>query len=141
MSAMTKDQKVQIGAEIRRVREAKPRISRQAIADASDATLSENTVLAVERGEAIESSIDRVITALAKLGRPVEIVPADLPEDASAGPGGGAPDASQLVGDLVAAVLRAAPPEVREELRQNVWLLVRGQNEQLIERLQRSTTG
>jgi hypothetical protein len=139
MTAMTPDQKVQLGAEIRRVREMKPRISRQAIVDASESTLSENTVLAVERGEAIDSSFEKVLAAMRRLGRDVQVVAADAeqPVGASDSPWE-MPDSSQLVGDLVAAILRAAPAEERENLRRNIWLLVRGQHAELIERLSRT---
>lgn len=133
MNGMTAEQKVQLGAEIQRVRETKPKISRKALVQASEMTLSENTVIAVERGEGSDGSVEKVLTALAALGRAVEIAPAveeaavtELPLPTSS---------SQMVADLVLATLVNAPPGEREELRRNIWLLLRGRHRELIERL------
>jgi hypothetical protein len=122
LDPLSREDKARLGVEIRRARERKPRISRMALVRASESTLSENTVLAVERGDAIDSSFERVIAALRSLGRDVHASIDSAPDD-------------EAVVQLVAAVLRAAPEEERGALARNIWLLVRGQHDELMDRL------
>ncbi|GAB3052744.1 hypothetical protein GCM10027053_11120 [Intrasporangium mesophilum] len=144
MDEATKDEKARLGAEIRRVRERRPKISRQRVAD--EAQVAEGTVRAVERGASIDHSTRRVMEALARLGRPVEPTPAD---DTAANGAGEGPDHARRVSTeglneveltvrLVESTLNASPPEERNVLESNIWLLIRGRNAELIERLSAS---
>ena len=146
MDALTKEQKVQLGAEIRRVRELRPKISRQRVAD--EAQVAEGTVRAVERGASIDHSTGRVLDALARLGRTVDSTFTDPghAEDADDAVDTGRPLGStaglsdvDLTVRLVEILLKASPPEERSALESNIWLLVRGRNAELIERLSAST--
>ena len=141
MDEATKGEKVRLGAEIRRVRELRPKISRQRVAD--EAQIAEGTVRAVERGASIDHSTRRVMDALARLGRPVEPVGE---EDASRSGAGAAADRVrtesteglsevELTVRLVESTLKASPPDERNALESNIWLLIRGRNAELIERL------
>jgi hypothetical protein len=141
MDEATKGEKVRLGAEIRRVRELRPKISRQRVAD--EAQIAEGTVRAVERGASIDHSTRRVMDALARLGRPVE--PAG-DEDASRSAAGAPADRVrtesteglsevELTVRLVESTLKASPPDERNALESNIWLLIRGRNAELIERL------
>jgi len=141
MEALTKDQKVQLGAEIRRVRELRPKISRQRVAD--EAQVAEGTVRAVERGASIDHSTGRVMDALARLGRPVELPFKDVPleeaddelvDQVRASSSAGMSDIDLTV-RLVEILLKASPPDERSALESNIWLLVRGRNAELIQRL------
>ena len=140
MDASPKDQKVRLGAEIRRVRELRPKISRQRVAD--EAQVAEGTVRAVERGASIDHSTQRVVDALARLGRPVHAL--DEPDKADDRGQAGEPPRSEstagmsdvdLTVRLVESLLKASPPDERSALETNIWLLIRGRNAELIERL------
>lgn len=131
MGSMSEAHKVQIGEEITRVRNIKPRISLERLATAAD--VAPNTVASVERGHAQDGKVKAVLDALERLGRPVNVVSADesqrepehtLPNDPLAG-----------IADLILAMLRMAPDDEREELKENIWLLLRGRNEELAARL------
>jgi hypothetical protein len=139
MDASPKDQKVRLGAEIRRVRELRPKISRQRVAD--EAQVAEGTVRAVERGASIDHSTQRVIDALTRLGRPVHAL--DEPDEPDRGPEVEPPRSETTAGmsdvdltvRLVESLLKASPPDERSALETNIWLLIRGRNAELIERL------
>lgn len=147
MDGMTHSQKVQLGAEIRRVRTTRPKISRARLA--MEAGIAENTAAAVEGGVAQLDSVRAVLDALGRLGRPVEIVPGDSAGRES-GPAQDAPvqvsgtdppvptDPNGAIVALVAEVLRIAQPDEREEIKTNLWLLLRGRHAELIERLSHS---
>jgi len=146
MEALTKDQKVQLGAEIRRVRELRPKISRQRVAD--EAQVAEGTVRAVERGASIDHSTGRVMDALARLGRPVDLPFKDVPheeaddelvDEVRAASSAGMSDIDLTV-RLVEILLKASPPDERSVLESNIWLLVRGRNTELIQRLSSSSS-
>ncbi len=145
MDEATKDEKVRLGAEIRRVRELRPKISRQRVAD--EAQVAEGTVRAVERGASIDHSTRRVMEALARLGRPVEPTPPDEPGKGSSERPDHARTPStedlnevELTVRLVESTLNASPPEERNMLESNIWLLIRGRNAELIERLTATTS-
>ena len=144
MDALTKEQKVQLGAEIRRVRELRPKISRQRVAD--EAQVAEGTVRAVERGVSIDHSTGRVLDALARLGRSVDAAFTDPGRtevveevvDAARASSTAALSDVDLTVRLVEVLLKASPPEERSVLESNIWLLIRGRNAELIERLSAS---
>jgi hypothetical protein len=140
MDESPKDQKVLLGAEIRRVRELRPKISRQRVAD--EAQVAEGTVRAVERGAAIDHSTQRVIEALGRLGRQVQMDADGADRSGERGPAGEAPrDTTAGMSDvdltvrLVESLLNASPPDERNALETNIWLLIRGRHTELIERL------
>src|SRR5206468_1941993 len=141
MDATPKDQKVRLGAEIRRVRELRPKISRQRVAD--EAQVAEGTVRAVERGASIDHSTRRVMDALARLGRPVDLEVEEHEQSPDIGVAGDRPrgettaDLSDvdLMVRLVESALKAAPPDERSSMQSNIWLLIRGRNAELIDRL------
>lgn len=131
---MDKEQLATAGAEIRRLRTERPKISQERLAE--EAGIAPNTLASVERGQATDDSLTRVIQAMGRLGRPVEVVfpeaevaPVEVPDR----------KAVDIIGDLVTAILRAAPPEEVAELETNIWLLVRGRSDELIARLNRSS--
>jgi DNA-directed RNA polymerase specialized sigma24 family protein len=81
--------------------------------------------------------------ALARLGRQVEPAPAEdpagdganeRPEQARSASTEGLNEV-ELTVRLVESTLNAAPPEERNALESNIWLLIRGRNTELIERL------
>jgi hypothetical protein len=145
MDEESKNDKVRLGAEIRRVRELRPKISRQRVAD--EAQIAEGTVRAVERGASIDHSARKVMDALARLGRPVEPeTEEDSPRSTSGAAGAGARAESteglnevELTVRLVESTLNASPAEERNALESNIWLLIRGRNAELIERLSTPT--
>ncbi|MFD1055048.1 helix-turn-helix domain-containing protein [Terrabacter terrigena] len=129
---MTQRQKTDLGNEIRRVREMRPLISIDRLAQ--EAGIAPNTVASVEQGHGRDNSARKILEALGRLGRPVTIADT-APQSPVAEREASVPDGIQSTGDLIVAILRAAPPEEREQLQSNIWLLVRGRNEELIERL------
>lgn len=130
MTSMSETQKAQIGEEIVRVRNIRPVISQEKVAEA--AGISPNTVASVERGTARVIKVQAVLEALAQLGRPVQVVdaaerdatPAPVPEDPIEG-----------LADVIVGMLRIAPAEERQWLQDNLWMLLTGKHEELAARL------
>lgn len=130
MTSMSETQKAQIGEEIVRVRNIRPVISQEKVAEA--AGISPNTVASVERGTARVIKVQAVLEALAHLGRPVQVVdaaerdatPAQVPEDPIEG-----------LADVIVGMLRIAPAEERQWLQDNLWMLLTGKHEELAARL------
>lgn len=131
MGSMSEAHKVQLGEEITRIRNIKPRISQEQLA--TEADVAPNTVASVERGTAQEGKIKAVLDALERLGRPVQIVSADESQREPEQPVQG--DPLQGIADLIVAMLRMAPTDEREELQTNIWMLLRGRNDELAARL------
>lgn len=125
---MNDDQLRAWGREIERVRTLPPKITVERIAE--EAGIAPNTVSAVQRGEAVEGSLEKVVAAMARLGRPVEVVSEPAPQSVDY-----TPHPAELMGDLVTTLLRATPPEEYEELERNLWLLLRGRHAELRSRL------
>ncbi|WP_460626341.1 hypothetical protein [Intrasporangium mesophilum] len=146
------DRRVRLGAEIRRVRELRPKISRHRVAD--EANIAEGTVRAAERGSSTDHSRRQVMDALARLGRPVDAEafgePASVPgrraqpvsrdEGARGGTSEGLSQVDLTV-RLVESTLNASPPDERLALSGNIWLLVRGRDAELVRRLSATSDG
>ncbi len=152
MDGSTREDKIRLGAEIRRVRERRPKISRQRVAD--EAEIAEGTVRAAERGASTDHSRQQVLAALARLGRQVDvdaIIPSkpEPPYGGQRGSGEGGPRGGSTEGlsqidltvRLVESTLKASPPDERRALSGNIWLLVRGRNAELVERLRATSNG
>jgi transcriptional regulator with XRE-family HTH domain len=148
----TRERRERLGAEIRRVREMRPKISRQRVAD--EANIAEGTVRAVERGASTDHSVRLVMDALARLGRPVDSdafggpapLPGHRPQPVSRDEGarGGTSEGLNQVDltvRLVESTLRASPPDERHALSGYIWLLVRGREAELVKRLSATPDG
>ncbi|MGW5238605.1 hypothetical protein ACWEOW_06705 [Monashia sp. NPDC004114] len=157
MDETSMDRRVRLGAEIRRVRELRPKISRHRVAD--EANIAEGTVRAAERGSSTDHSRRQVLDALARLGRPVDAEAFGEPASVlgnraqpvgrddgardEGARGGTSEGLSQvdLTVRLVESTLNASPPDERLALSGNIWLLVRGRDAELVRRLSATSDG
>lgn len=145
MDRSTRDAKVRLGAEIRRVRELRPKISRQQVAD--EAVMATGTIRAAENGASIDHTYRVLVEALARLGRTIDLDallgPDQVPigmrpvswEDGPAAASSEGLSQVDLTVRLVESTLEASPPDERRALSTNIWLLIRGRDVELARRL------
>lgn len=139
------DAKTRLGAEIRRVRELRPKISRQQVAD--EAGVATGTMRAAESGASIDHTYRVVVEALARLGRTIDLDtllgPDQVPigmrpvnrDDGSEGASSEGLSQVDLTVRLVESTLEASPLDERRALATNIWLLIRGRDAELARRL------
>jgi transcriptional regulator with XRE-family HTH domain len=139
------DAKARLGAEIRRVRELRPKISRQQVAD--EAVMATGTIRAAENGASIDYTYRVLVEVLARLGRPIDLDallgPDQVPigmrpvswDDGSTAASSEGLSQVDLTVRLVESTLEASPPDERRALSTNLWLLIRGRDAELARRL------
>jgi transcriptional regulator with XRE-family HTH domain len=119
--------KREFGQRIKDRREERPIISVKSLAE--EARLAANTVSAVQRGEGEEGSLEKVLRAMERLGRPIEIEWPERTERQA-----GYPHPAEAFGTMVTAILRASPPDEALVLEADIWSVVRGRPEEVCER-------